>query len=64
MKATKMSLVMVLALALSLSLASSSWAGPRGGGWGGRPGCMNLNPEQAGNERHRRGAQTDDGQAG
>jgi zinc resistance-associated protein len=48
MKATKMSLVMVLALALSLSLAASSWAGPRGGCWGGGPGAMNLNPEQAG----------------
>jgi hypothetical protein len=48
MKATKMSLVMVLALVLSLSLASSSWARPRRGGWGGGPGVMNLTPEQAG----------------
>jgi zinc resistance-associated protein len=48
MKATKMSLVMMLALALSLSLASSSWAHPRRGGWGGGPGAMNLTPEQAG----------------
>jgi zinc resistance-associated protein len=48
MKATKMSLVMVLALALSLSLAASSWAGPRGGCWGGGPGAMNLTPDQAG----------------
>jgi zinc resistance-associated protein len=44
MKATKMSLVVALALVLSLSLAASSWARPRGGG----PGCVNLNPEQAG----------------
>jgi Spy/CpxP family protein refolding chaperone len=46
MKATKMSLAVLLALALTMGLAASSWAGPRGGGWGCRG--MNLSPDQAG----------------